>query len=313
MKAKVDLSKKDIFVALGCIIFLVMNIGAIGSGGRMRAKNAVCQSNLRQWGVMFQMYAEDNDGELGDGNWCENWGSRCYREWINYLRPYYDNKRELCLCPMATKPWSRGARGKYSAWGIFPGIEPYDGTDWTAEAAGYDLARLEGAWPPEYPGDRGSYGMNDWCSGMPEDKGKIADGTMTGGRPLAGAWLTFNVKDADTIPLLLDAYFLFGYPRQYDRPASFEPQVAPAEGTADNMRHFCVNRHNGYVNSLFLDFSVRPVGLKELWIQKWSRIYTIDSTVPDEYGNLGAIQNMQALGAWPDWMAEFKDYFDITP
>ncbi len=316
MKAKVNLSKKDIAVAAGCVVFLVMNLGAIGSGGRMRAKNAVCQSNLRQWGAMFQMYAEDNDGQLGDGNWCTNWSGRCYREWLNYLRPYYDNKRELCLCPMATKPWSRGGRGKYSAWGIFPGICPYDGTNWNDEELGYTMAEMEGAWQSEYPGDRGSYGMNDWCAGMPENKGSIADGTMAGNRPLAGAWLTFNIKDADTIPLLLDAYFLFGYPQQIDLPAEIELGVTQAEGMANNMRQFCVNRHNGYVNSLFLDFSVRSVGLKELWLQKWSRIYTADSEEEDEYGNIGAIQNLRSMlpgGEWPDWMAEFKDYFDINP
>ncbi len=320
MKAKVNLPKKDIVVAAGCVVFVIMNLGAIGTGGRMKAREVLCRSNLRQWGVMFQMYAEDNDGELGDGNWNGDYSieSRGYREWLHYLRPYYKNDHKITLCPMATKPWSRGARGKYSAWGIFASSSqyrcPYDGTNWSAEIEGYYEAVIEGAWQSESPGDVGSYGMNNWCSGMPENKEQIATGYMAGGsRPLAGAWLTFNVKDADTIPLFLDALWLAGSPRQIDIPPQLELGVTQAQGSANNMNRFAVNRHNGNVNSLFLDFSVRPVGLKELWIQKWSRIYTIDSAVRDEYGDLGAIQNMQALGAWPPWMAEFKDYFDINP
>jgi len=33
----------------------------------------------------------------------------------------------------------------------------------------------------------------------------------------------------------------------------------------------CINRHDGFVNCLFMDWSVRKVGLKELWMLKWHR------------------------------------------
>ena len=41
-------------------------------------------------------------------------------------------------------------------------------------------------------------------------------------------------------------------------------------------RHTGLNRHNGFVNSIFLDWSARKVGLKELWTLKWHRSYGTD-------------------------------------
>jgi prepilin-type processing-associated H-X9-DG protein len=35
------------------------------------------------------------------------------------------------------------------------------------------------------------------------------------------------------------------------------------------VKPFRVNRHNEHVNGLFLDWSVRKIGLKELWTLKW--------------------------------------------
>jgi prepilin-type processing-associated H-X9-DG protein len=58
------------------------------------------------------------------------------------------------------------------------------------------------------------------------------------------------------------------------------------------MRFFSINRHDGFVNGLFLDFSVRKIGLKELWKLKWHRKSDINAPTP----------------AWPDWMKKFKDY-----
>ena len=62
MKPGTAFTKKDIIVVLGCAVFLLANLGAIGSGGRRRAKELLCQSNLRQWGAAFSMYTDNNNG-----------------------------------------------------------------------------------------------------------------------------------------------------------------------------------------------------------------------------------------------------------
>jgi len=50
------------------------------------------------------------------------------------------------------------------------------------------------------------------------------------------------------------------------------------------MRRVCTNRHTGEVNILFMDWSIRPVRLKEFWRLKWHRAF-----VPTE-------------PQWPQWI-----------
>jgi hypothetical protein len=68
----------------------------------------------------------------------------------------------------------------------------------------------------------------------------------------------------------------------------------------DEMEHFCIDRHNGFVNHLFMDWSVRTVGLKELWTLKWHKHFQLDGPWTTQGG--------VASADWPDWMSRFKDY-----
>jgi hypothetical protein len=54
-----------------------------------------------------------------------------------------------------------------------------------------------------------------------------------------------------------------------------------------------VNRHIGYNNGLFLDYSARPMGLKELWELEWHPNWNPNNDPPPD---------------WPEWMEGFKDY-----
>jgi len=62
----------------------------------------------------------------------------------------------------------------------------------------------------------------------------------------------------------------------------------------------CLNRHDGFVNGLFLDFSTQNIGLKELWTFKWHRQF--DTRGP--WTTAGGCQPND----WPAWMRRFKDY-----
>ncbi len=55
---------------------------------------------------------------------------------------------------------------------------------------------------------------------------------------------------------------------------------------------FCMNRHEDYINGIFMDFSVRKIGLKELWKLKWHRNFDTNAPTPE----------------WPNWMKKLKDY-----
>lgn len=64
MKDKIRFTKKEILVVLGCAVLLLINIGAIGSGGRKKAKEMVCLSNVKHLAHAWLIYANDNDGLL---------------------------------------------------------------------------------------------------------------------------------------------------------------------------------------------------------------------------------------------------------
>jgi prepilin-type processing-associated H-X9-DG protein len=66
------------------------------------------------------------------------------------------------------------------------------------------------------------------------------------------------------------------------------------------MADFCINRHDGYINSLFLDWSVRRVGLKELWTLKWHNRFD----TAGGWTRAGGVKPED----WPEWMRNFKDY-----
>ena len=68
MSLKTALTKKDIVVVLFCLIFLVINVGAISSGGRRRAKRILCLTNLKQLTLAWTQYADDNDGKIVNGD-----------------------------------------------------------------------------------------------------------------------------------------------------------------------------------------------------------------------------------------------------
>jgi prepilin-type processing-associated H-X9-DG protein len=63
---------------------------------------------------------------------------------------------------------------------------------------------------------------------------------------------------------------------------------------------FCIDRHSGYVNGLFLDWSARKVGLKELWTLKWYQEFD----TANKWTKAGGAQPED----WPEWMRAMKDY-----
>lgn len=68
MRSSLTYTKKELAVVLGCMVLAVVSLGAIGSGGRERAKRVVCLSNLGKLTVAWVQFANDNDGKLVNGD-----------------------------------------------------------------------------------------------------------------------------------------------------------------------------------------------------------------------------------------------------
>ena len=48
-------------------------------------------------------------------------------------------------------------------------------------------------------------------------------------------------------------------------------------GTEAEMHHFAIDRHQKGLNAAFVDGSVRKMGVKELWQQKWHQQFDTDA------------------------------------
>ena len=99
----------------------------------------------------------------------------------------------------------------------------------------------------------------------------------------------FNVTGRSKVPILLDSWEPGGWPRTEINP-----------GPVIGGMPYCMTRHNRVVNGLFLDWSVREVGLKELWTLKWCPNF--DTAGPRTLA--GGVQPED----WPESMRGLKDY-----
>ncbi len=257
----------ELLVVIAIIALLMAILMPALQRVKKQAEAVACKANLHEWTLVFAMYTDDNNGLFMSG-----YGSGINGTWVGALRPYYQEPK-IRICPTATKPMSEGARGTFAAWGVF----------------GAGLASDDPGWSgPKEDGDYGSYGMNELVYNTPPGASRSED-----------CWRTINVKGPAEIPLLFDCMWYDVYPRDTDHPPEYPGDVVKSGG-AGEMKRVCVNRHNGYLNGLFMDWSVRNIGVKELWALNWHRGYNMANA----WTKAGGVQSPD----WPQWMRNFKDY-----
>ena len=236
---------------------------------RQQARTVACLANLKQWGLWFSMYAEDYNSRFMQGFTISN------QRAVQVLWPYYKGDENILLCPNATKPWVDENGNSTGMENTFLG---------STSAWGY--VQLSGL-PKRI---KGSYGINAYCNDPPK-------GSEPHSRPAADFWRGPNVSGAGLVPLWMDALRYNGVPLQTDVPPPFD-----GAQWNDNAQigRYCMNRHQGFAGCLFLDYSARKVGLKELWTLKWHKSYN----PAGPYTKAGGVQPSD----WPDWLKPFKEY-----
>ncbi len=264
----------ELLVVIAIIALLMAILMPTLARVKKQAQSIVCQARLKEWGLIFKFYTDDYDGYFNEG-----WGYGDHHPgrsgelglWMNALRPYYKDNWDMLLCPTAIREMENNAD-----WGTF-------------KAAVRTIATPEGS-SRRYVF---SYSINSWTNYMIEDRGS---------RPVEWFWKnTQNVKGANQIPVFGDATWHDAWPRHTDEPAPQRDAFGIGnQGTSGEMNHFCIDRHNGFINMLFIDWSIRHVGLKENWTLKWHRAF--DTMGP--YTRAGGILPSN----WPIWLRSYKDY-----
>ena len=103
------------------------------------------------------------------------------------------------------------------------------------------------------------------------------------------------------MPVLPDAAWFAGWPQDTDSPRELpDVPLDSSEFAGRGMDCFCIDRHSGCSNVLFMDWSVRRVGVKELWTLKWHREFNTQGPRT----RAGGVQPKD----WPAWMRNFRDY-----
>ena len=230
-----------------------------------------CLATLKQWNIIAAMYTEANDGKF----WDSDDNTPCY-----WFPRYMDDdikdwkKNKLWFCPSAQAPITdedgvtAPTLNIFNAWGIF---------------TGNDLGRN---------GIAGSYGINGYCL---NPHNPSANPTYESGVSIEDGWKTAGGRNAAQVPWWIEALRFDLWPLPTDAPAE-----EFAEWSGNLMARCAINRHQGFVNAAFMDWSARKVGIKEVWTLKWHKQF--DTSGP--WTKAGGVQ----AGSWPDWMRRFKDY-----
>jgi len=228
---------------------------------RKQAKTTVCQANLHQWGLLLVTLAESNEGRLRDR---DTW-DRCRTQQFAY---YLDNFDFEEFCPLARRKISlTGAGGTFLAW-----------------------------YCPRHPYRAGSYGINGYTPAYDGGEGWGAQPPSQQQR-----WPSIYRQGSSRVPIMLDCSLWAGYPTPLDSPPQTEAEAATNPSIGGNsMRPFCIPRHGTFINGLFMDWSVRKVGIKELWTLKWDPKYDTRGL----WTRAGGAEGQD----WPRWMQGFPEY-----
>jgi prepilin-type N-terminal cleavage/methylation domain-containing protein len=249
----------ELLVVIAIIALLLAILMPALQRVKAQARTIGCQSNLKQWALIFSMYANDHDNQFP--GWLES--TEPWPQQLTSLWPYHRDSNDLFFCPSARKPAS----------------ELLSSDNW--QLGGTTLA-----WSLRSPADRVrvdcSYGLNIWAQSVPQPERE------------ARYWQTIPGRGAGSIPMLTDSVLWWACRSVVGDPPQYE------DVWTDNALPCCMNRHHGFVTGVFMDWSSRPVGVKEFWTLKWHREF--DTTGP--WTRAGGARPED----WPGWMRSFKDY-----
>ncbi len=249
-------------MVIAVIALLIAILLPVLQSARKQAKATVCQANLHQWGLLLATLAEGNEGQLRDR---DVW-DRCRTQQFAY---YLDHFAFQEFCPMATRKISlTGAGGTFLAW-----------------------------YCPRHTYRAGSYGLNGYTPAYDGGEGGLSPPTLVKER-----WPgVYHTRGTANVPVMLDCALWAAYPTHYDDPPR-TPELAATHPliSTNSISTFCIARHGGFINGLFMDWSVRKIGIKELWTLQWHPSFSRRGP----WTRAGGVEPAD----WPRWMHGFKDY-----
>ncbi|HEY5911640.1 MAG TPA: type II secretion system protein [Verrucomicrobiae bacterium] len=249
----------ELLVVIAIIGILAAMLLPALSRARQKARAAYCLSNLRQWGVVWRIYTDDNNGAFSGGI-AVDWNRG---EWLDALEKYYRKKPDLLLCPAATMRRGPGAREAPVA-ATSPSAVEYGGP-----TTAYDFPLSDPTAPAGQAFRKiiSSYGVNNWVYDPP---GGV---TQIQGRPTTRNWRKFDLAKRPTeTPLQADSMWRGGGPHHTDARPAFNGEWS---GAGAESKHFSIIRHGRGIQVVFFDGSTRGKRARHLWLLPWNKEYDI--------------------------------------
>jgi prepilin-type N-terminal cleavage/methylation domain-containing protein/prepilin-type processing-associated H-X9-DG protein len=288
MRSKTAFTLIELLVVISIVALLLAILMPALRAGRSHARTAKCQGTLHQWGLYYAMYTSENEYKLP-----------IFEKHVQLLpdvlpRSIYKHR---VTSPTTTETeWYIGLRA-LRALILCP-----EATTLPQESARFGLAlvgRTRSAWAyPDGPDTRdtpdelklkSSYGANRWTPCVRDDDTRSQT-----------IWVTCLAKGAATVPIYFDCLLPFTWPGDSDMPLLYEDTLSADYLAKAGMWVCAMDRHRGGINSLFMDWSVRKVGVKEPWTLKWSPSFN----TAGKWTKAGGARPED----WPEWMRRFKDY-----
>ncbi len=266
----------ELLVVIAIIAILAALLLPVLGSAQKHALKIACISNLRQWGLGFQVYGNDNNDSMPTG-WYDPNGM-----WMVSLQPYIPNCNiggTMCFCPTAVNP----VRSSLPNFWITTGITyvPWGIMATNGYTIGSSMTPSGGTSVWGRAGMAGSYGFNGWMAN-PTPAEDAGDPVAT------NYWrkLTIAGRFANA-PLFGDCVWQGTNPTPADAPPT-------ASGTCQvnaTMPCFCIPRHQSRTpeDMVFVDGSASSVGLRQLWQLPWSKNWVPPKSV-----------------LWPSWLLSYN-------
>ncbi len=254
MNKKKGFTLIELLVVISIIAMLLAILMPALGKVKEKARATVCRANLKQWGLIINLYAQDNNGEMQDNGD----GMPRGEVWYNLFRDYYQNDK-IRVCVSAARPMENAA----------------------AEGSTGIKGSSKNAWVVYYgngqPNDIGSYAMNSW---MQSPRVLAAGWDANYGEYY---WRKTDVSQAKNIPAFVDGAQRALNPIESDGNEAPNYRDELNGGWTNSLKRVCIDRHSGTINVVFLDGHSDKVDLKAIWSLKWSKLFNYRKAPPNAW------------------------------